>query len=430
MDLLLRRYAHNGGNSSARSETAPAGDASQHLDADQLNAFAEGVLPAAARSRYVSHLADCNRCRRLATELAMAAGLTVAVEAETARKESAPASYSLWDKLTGLFAVTKLRYAAFALVVVAAAGVGFLALRRQREPQLVAENRQVEDRRGDAVTKAEQPPTPANPSASIQTGAPSSSAASNGAGTTPQQPGSVNGANGPVLAEPPKGAAGLKDDQVTEEKKEAPVAQAQPAYAPPPPPGDQREVAPRTTESRGVPATQSELGKNRRANQNFGAIGQMRSGEAGNRDMDERQAGKLDANRNETAGRDKAEDALASRRAEQSNNDWKGKQADQPAKAAPDTKPQPVKTESATVTSGALEARKEQPLEMRKVAGHNFHRQNSEWVDAKFKTSMSVRNISRNSDEFRTLDSGLRSIAGQLNGEVVVVWKGHAYRIR
>jgi hypothetical protein len=43
---------------------------------------------------------------------------------------------------------------------------------------------------------------------------------------------------------------------------------------------------------------------------------------------------------------------------------------------------------------------------------------------------MSVRNVARGSDEFAALDSRLRSIAQQLNGEIVVVWKGKAYRIR
>jgi len=43
---------------------------------------------------------------------------------------------------------------------------------------------------------------------------------------------------------------------------------------------------------------------------------------------------------------------------------------------------------------------------------------------------MSVRNVSRGSEEFGALDSGLRSIAQQLGGEIIVVWKSKAYRIR
>ena len=43
---------------------------------------------------------------------------------------------------------------------------------------------------------------------------------------------------------------------------------------------------------------------------------------------------------------------------------------------------------------------------------------------------MSLKNIARGSDEFSSLDSGIRSIAQQISGEVIVVWKGKAYLIK
>ncbi|PYS40798.1 MAG: hypothetical protein DMF71_12530 [Acidobacteria bacterium] len=67
IDILLRRYA-------PRAESSPA---HQHLDADELNAFAEGAVPAETRSRYVSHLADCSDCRRLVSQLAIASGASI-----------------------------------------------------------------------------------------------------------------------------------------------------------------------------------------------------------------------------------------------------------------------------------------------------------------------------------------------------------------
>jgi len=66
----------------------------------------------------------------------------------------------------------------------------------------------------------------------------------------------------------------------------------------------------------------------------------------------------------------------------------------------------------------------------RSVGGHKFRRQGNSWVDQKFKSSMTLRNISRGSDEFAALDSGVRSIAQQLGGEVIVVSKGKAYLIK
>jgi hypothetical protein len=54
-------------------------------------------------------------------------------------------------------------------------------------------------------------------------------------------------------------------------------------------------------------------------------------------------------------------------------------------------------------------------------------------VDTAYNSSLSVINVARGSEQYRALiadEPGLRRIAEQLSGEVVVVWKGRAYRIR
>jgi hypothetical protein len=68
--------------------------------------------------------------------------------------------------------------------------------------------------------------------------------------------------------------------------------------------------------------------------------------------------------------------------------------------------------------------------ETRSAGGRKFERQGGVWVDSKFKTSMAAKTIARGSDDFQKLDSGLRAIAQQLSGDIIVVWKGKAYRIR
>ena len=75
-------------------------------------------------------------------------------------------------------------------------------------------------------------------------------------------------------------------------------------------------------------------------------------------------------------------------------------------------------------------ASSEEAPETRSVGGRKFKRQGNAWVDSKLKSSMSIRTVGRGSEEFDKLDSGLRSIAKQLGGEIVVVWKGKAYRIK
>src|SRR5205823_7024856 len=89
IDVLLRRHA----------ERAKSNAAIEHLDADELNAFAEGSLPVAARSRFVSHLADCDDCRRLVSQLAISAGAVA--KAETSGPP-APAKYPGLENL-GVF---------------------------------------------------------------------------------------------------------------------------------------------------------------------------------------------------------------------------------------------------------------------------------------------------------------------------------------
>src|SRR5882724_5929974 len=129
IDVLLRRYAkHNSG------EASP-----EHLDADELNAFAEGSLPPAARASYVSHLADCDNCRQLASQLASA--VAIAKAEPVGSTETERASWS--QRLAAFFAPRTLRYAAFAVVLIAAAGVVFLVARRPaNNSALVAQNEQ------------------------------------------------------------------------------------------------------------------------------------------------------------------------------------------------------------------------------------------------------------------------------------------------
>src|ERR1051325_7753337 len=95
MNVLLRRYGKLAGD----------GKNTEHLDADELNAFAEGALPAAVRSRYVSHLADCDDCRRAVTELAGAAGRAEKLEGPASQPT---ATESWWQKIGPLFAPARL----------------------------------------------------------------------------------------------------------------------------------------------------------------------------------------------------------------------------------------------------------------------------------------------------------------------------------
>jgi len=79
------------------------------------------------------------------------------------------------------------------------------------------------------------------------------------------------------------------------------------------------------------------------------------------------------------------------------------------------------------------ENRADSLAETRSVGGHRFRRQGGAWIDMTYNSSMRTTNVARGSEQYRALiadEPELRRIADQLGGEVVVVWKNRAYRIR
>src|SRR5215216_6357666 len=126
MDLLLRRLGR-------RHEPTVSNAAGEHLDADELSAYAENALPAAARTRYTAHLAECSRCREIVVQLSSSIGVVSATE-------SAVSGPSVWRRFfAGLFTPMVVRYAAPALGLIVVAVIGFVVLRRDQTAQYVTQ---------------------------------------------------------------------------------------------------------------------------------------------------------------------------------------------------------------------------------------------------------------------------------------------------
>ena len=69
----------------------------------------------------------------------------------------------------------------------------------------------------------------------------------------------------------------------------------------------------------------------------------------------------------------------------------------------------------------------------RTVAGRRFRKERGIWTDTAYDSSTATVNVARGSEQFRALvadEPEIKKIAEQLDGEVIVVWKGRAYRIR
>lgn len=64
----------------------------------------------------------------------------------------------------------------------------------------------------------------------------------------------------------------------------------------------------------------------------------------------------------------------------------------------------------------------------RSVGGKKFNNRDGVWYDTSYRGQATL-DFHRSSTDYKSLDSGLRSIANELGGTVVVVWKGKAYRI-
>ena len=416
IDLLVRRYA--------RSTTTPA--ATSHLDADELSAFAEGALPAATRARYISHLADCDDCRKQASAVVISGGAVVHAEQNVS---DAKQPRTFWQAFAGLFALPVLRYAAFGAVVLIVAGIAFVAWRRptqERVAELVAQNERANQQPGSAVNPPVGSAGNAGSNPQTKTVVPSAgtplpdASTSSGLKRAEPAPGEATAA-----APAPMKDAAPPPAPVTVEKKaggQSEVAQAAPSYAPLPP-GDSA-----SQKQQQVYQTQTNVGSvsGPRQQQKLDSMDkvaeQQRDREAaketGRADDGARKSGML-ANQPQTAARRGADEKAKGPMRNMENSARRNENA-----AGAAEPPKTVnKAESDTRANTEESA-------TRSAGGKKFRRQGSAWVDQKFKSSMALKNVSRGSDEFAALDSGLRSIAQQLGGEVIVVWKGKAYLIK
>lgn len=114
IDAILRK------GSGGADHTGPSdGFAATHLDADEISAFAENSLPEIAKMRSTAHLADCERCRKILSNLIV---LNAEPASEIVHAETAPAAIPWYRKL---FIFPNFAYSLGALALVFGAMVVF-----------------------------------------------------------------------------------------------------------------------------------------------------------------------------------------------------------------------------------------------------------------------------------------------------------------
>jgi len=353
MDLLLRRLG--------RQDDAAAPE--DHLDADALNAYAENVLPAAARARYTVHLAECSRCRSLVAQLSSAAGVVAATDSATV---SEPSWYRKF--LAGLFTPMVLRYAAPALGLIVVAAIGFVVLRRNQSDSFVAKN--------------------AAPEQQVQVGVP--------AAEPTKLFGDTAGTNTPM-------EEGRVQKQASKEQPQAPG----PSTAPP------------------VTSGQTDLSKDKAAPK---AEEQTAVASEPPPPKPEPSATPVEAARNEVkvqpAARPDTEDKHAFAREDDRDNVARArKQAGSVSAPASG-----VGSVRGAQSGGAGDF----SSATRTVAGRRFRKQGGVWIDTAHESSQTPVTVKRGSEQYRALiadEPEIKTIADQLEGDIIVVWKGHTYRI-
>ena len=382
VDLLLRSLASREQPEPPPPFGSASADAnrivSDHLDIDEMNSYAEGVAPAPARARYVEHLADCDRCRRIVSSLTQSAGIRTQYDLPEQQRAGS------WQKLVTLFSPPVLRYGIPAVVLTGVIGISLLALRQPRRPEFVAQN---------------QPNSAVTSTAPSQTGLGSSNPApsrqeqvTNSAGNVDSnlqkktlQEGKSGAAPTPALSRD-NASANSPAKNLAQPGEPSSVAGLAPGVAAPPPP-------PRP------------------------AFGEEQGATTAKEQPTEREVQQV---RSREESRDQADNASG------------------PNRSSSKTAVAPMATRRIAGLAGGrvgpqVKDKKESSdeAETRTVSGRRFRRDGEVWVDTAYESQATI-NVARGSEQFRALvadEPGIRMIAQQLGGEVVVVWKGKAYRI-
>ena len=445
IDSLLRRTAR--ANAGARGNGARAAKPDTHLDADELAAFAEGALPEAARLNAVSHLADCGECRSLAVNLTSAAGVESKLERHTLAAAASPARESVAKRgwLAAIFAPRTLRYVAPALAVCVVAVVSFITLRSRNGSGLVSLRDTGSQTASPSIATSPNSAQPSVEGAMNSNASPNMNAATTAQGTAgpslddksqPEAPAPEFRNKKDAGADAPDGSA---PGGTAESKAAGEVAEAQPpspakesakeeddASAPPPP----REAMKTAPPVAGMPASKS--GDNIKAgpppaqsNDELAYNNDSQQQRAAQKRGLEPQAPDGGARQRSAANNTSVGAGLSA--TPRDDRDERSRRAEN----APPASRRGGRADQGTTADGA--DRENTSEESRAVAGHRFRRERGAWVDVNYKQSMSSTGVSRGTDAYRALVADIPEIgrvAEHLGGEVIVVVRGRAYRIR
>jgi len=400
IDALLRK---------ANRDSPAAVGVSGHLDADELAAFAENALPDRTRQFYVAHLADCDACRKTLSGF-IAMNPEAAADAASVSARPAIATKLPWYKR--LFAMPNLAYTMAALVVMFSGAIGLLVYQNQmasRSTQLsrttpkaqTIEQPEADDRvesSANSMSNSAANTASSSPIQSVtQTGVEVGSADAPSSATSP----SSNSNAATVLPPAPAiNQAAKPVDNLADTAKNEPNAAPKVQLAAPPITAAKEKDAEERRELEDkkspVKTEQNEIARNDSLNK-----------------MDV-QAQNNNAGRDLSPGANSAKMRAAGPKQVQSQTQSGGTYDGAPVNGRSLSElPVNGKSVSSLKTAG----------------GKKFEFRDGIWYDTAY-TGQGKKEVKRGTEKFLRLDSGLRSIADQIGGTVVVVWNGQAYKIK
>jgi hypothetical protein len=451
IDSLLRERARRGRGASAE----PGAHAAAHLDADEQSAYAENALPAAARAHYAAHLADCDDCRRNVTRLALAAGIPAQLEPREIATGQAVSPDAGWRaRLGALFAPRAWRYAVPALALLLVGAVSLVVLTRKTQRDVSIAERNTSSASNAQRPQQAQASQPETHHASLNDNAATTATPGESAVAAPDSKAAAPNPNAPLSKE--EIAANNPRAEVEQPLAGAPLNSA--AAPPPPAPvvgsgaGTRSVSELPTPEATPIPMNADELTITSDGAAKTGAAAQelsrleRKQGESENRQQyeNQRREGISGPRRNEQARNQRAADADAPRDRDDKPGGYvagtTAAPASPPAAATAAKRSRQPEAARGKDESGAADdsgrsaaGRKTSAADTRTVAGRKFRRQGNAWIDTAYSAGQSYTVVRRNSEQFRALiadEPELRRVADALGGEITVVWKGRAYRIR
>lgn len=377
MDVLLRQ--------AMRRDDAARVNTEAHLDADEINAFAEQKLSGKAQIRAIEHFADCSRCRNILSNL-IAFNAHTESEIVPAKEKKLVAEITIpWYKK--LFSFPQIGYAMGILTLIFGGIIAVIVLKSSSQ-------------NSSEVAQMEKG---LKPQSTIPASVASNSNANYLSSNSADMSMNSNASAALTRTENKNIQMMANSSAVTEKAVEAAKPASKSAQS-----SNEPESAKKEKETTAAPAP---------------PITTARENNLTNLTVD-----------GKTADSVSAEQQIQSPQNSVSRNQSKPAPERRSVQSLPingrDYSTLQKSERRAEPTGGAADKKDDnESVETKSVGGKNFRRSNGVWYDANYKNQKTIT-VRRSSDDYKKLDVNLHSIADKLGGVVVIVSGDKAYRIQ